>query len=368
MVSGLGARAAKAAALFGVGLLILGAGPTTLVAAAPSPGPPGSGAVAPTTSTTVLAPVRLQPVRLVYRQMEGTYLKAPRGVFVDQVRGEVYVADTMNDLVAVYDRDGLPLFAFGYNGEFREPMKAVVDGRGRIYVLAGVGRKLSVFSYRGEYLQAFPFPGAEGKPVPTALTADTEGNIYIADQTSGQILVYDSDQGLSLRFAGGRDGESRFQAVQAIAVDRKGQIYVADAQGMPVQVFSREGRFVRGWGEHATGPQNFSLPSGLAVDAAGRIIVVDTIRQVISVFAPDGAFLGRHGGMGFAPGTMAFPTDIASDGERRIYVVERVGSRLQILDEETATAPRAPAGDRRAPPSAREEIRRSLGDLLRTVP
>ena len=343
----------------GLACLTLGAGPTTLVTGVQPPGAP------PVENGATLASVHLQPVRLVYRQIEGTYLKGPRGVFVDQVRGEVYVADTMNDLVAVYSREGLPLFAFGYNGEFREPVKAVVDGRGRIYVLAGIGRTLKVFSYRGEYLHDFPFPGVEAKPAPIALSADVEGNIYVADSTSGQILVYDRDQRLKLRFGNERAGDGRFQAVQAITVDRKGHIYVADAQAMPLQVFSPDGRFIRGWGEHSGGPQNFSLPSGIAVDAAGRVIVVDAIRQVVSMFTPDGVFLSRYGGLGFAPGAMAFPADVASDGARRLYVVERVGSRLQIFDEQ-AGSPRGQSGARQVPERAREEIRRSLGDLLRS--
>ncbi len=357
------ARAATVAAVLGMAPLLLGAGPTTLVAAAPSQAPPERVAAA------ALSPIRLQPFKLVYRHMEGAYLKGPRGVFVDQVRGEVYVADTMNDLVAVYDRDGMPLFTFGYNGEFREPMKAVVDGRGRIYVLAGIGRKLRVFNYRGEFLHDFPFAGIEGRAEPAALGADVEGNIYIADSTSGQILVYDQDQRLTLRFGSARDGEDGFKAPQAISVDRKGQIYVADAQGMPVQVFSRQGRFIRGWGAHATGPQNFSLPSGLAIDSAGRVIVVDTIRQVVSVFTPEGGFLGRHGGLGFSAGAMAYPTDVASDGDRRIYVVERVGNRLQILDQETVTLSSGTpaAADRQVPARAREDIRRSLVDLMGLV-
>ncbi len=360
MVSRLASRAATVAGLCALVLPMFGAGPTTLVAAAPSPGAPASAAAA---APPALAPIRLQPVRLVYRQVEGTYLKGPRGVFVDQARGEVYVADTMNDLVAVYDRDGAPLFAFGYNGEFREPLKAVVDGRGRIYVLAGIGRKLSVFSYRGEYLYPFPFAGVEGKPVPTAITADAEGNIYIADATSGRVLVYDSDHRLLRRFGSGRDGEGRFQAVQAIAIDRQGQIYVADAQAMPVQIFSREGRFLRGWGEHTAGPQNFSLPSGVAIDSEGRVIVVDMIRQVLSVFTPEGVFLGRHGGMGFAPGNMAFPSDVASDGERRLYVVEKTGNRLQIFDAQPGVNGGRPAGaSRQTPAAVRDELRRSFRD------
>jgi DNA-binding beta-propeller fold protein YncE len=232
-------------------------------------------------------------------------------------------------------------------------------------VLAAVGRKLKVFSYRGEYLHDFPFHGVEGRAVPTTVTADAEGHVYIADSTSGQILVYDSDERLMLRFGTGR-GDGRFEAIQAIAVDRQRNIYVAGAVGMPLQVFGPDGNFLRGWGEHNLGPQNFSLPAGVAVDAAGRVIVVDTIRQVVAVFTPEGGFMDRFGGLGFDPGAMAFPTDVASDGER-LYVVEREGNRLQILEEKPVTGRRGPVAARPAPASTRDELRRALGDVLKDV-
>jgi len=340
-----------------VGLALLTVGLLVAPAGAQRP------ARAPEASSPALSPIRLKPAGLVYRQVEGTPLKGPRGVFVDQARGEVYVADTMNDIVAIYDRDGLPLFAFGYNGELDEPVKAVVDGRGRIYVLSGVARNIKVFSYRGEYIHHFPFHGVEGSPVPTALGADIEGGIYIADATSGQILVYDADQRLRLRFGNERAKDGRFRAVQAITVDRDGRIYVVEAQGTAVRIFDADGKFVRGWGEHGAGPNNFSLPNGVALDAAGRVIVVDGIRQVLSLFTTEGRYLARYGGYGNAPGALAFPADVASDGDKRLYVVERVGSRLQIFDEEPL-ARGVPARGRGIAPTVREEIKRSLGEIV----
>lgn len=339
-----------------IALFTLGAGPTPPL----SPDRPSEG------EGKAAEALRLEPIRVVYRQMEGIALKSPRGVFVDSVRDEIYVADTMNDLVAVYDKNGLPLFAFGYNGEFKEPVKAVADPQGRIYVLNGIPRKVKVFNYRGEYLRDFPFEGLEEEPVPTALTVDQQGNLYIADAKSGQILVYDPDYRLKLKFGARGNGNGRFQGVQAITVDREGNIYVADAMSVPLQVFSPEGKFLRGWGEHAIGPQNFSLPSGMAIDRDGRVIVVDTIRQAIAIFTKDGKFLGRYGGLGFQPGAVAFPTDVAADGDGRIYVVERVGSRLQILEERLVAATRAP-GERMVPERVREDLRRSIADFLRSM-
>lgn len=307
-----------------------------------------------------VTPVRLQSVRLVYRQVEGAFLKGPRGVFVDAKRGQVYVADTQNDLVAVFDLHGQPLFAFGYNGEIKEPIKAVPDDRGRIYVLAG--QTLRVFNYRGESLGDFPFYGADRKPVPTALTAHG-GQIYVADSASAQILVYDSDQRLRRRLG----DEGSLKSVTALAVAEDGTVYVADARAATtIQVYGGDGRLLRGWGQHETGPQNFSLPSGIAVDGQGRVITVDMIRQQISVFTTEGVFQGRFGGLGTGAGAVAYPSDIASDGNGRLYVVERQGNRLQIFEERLVSpARRAAAPATRMPDAVKEELRRGLRDVMK---
>lgn len=314
-----------------------------------------------------LRPIRLETTGIVYRQEEGTYLKAPRGVFVDRSTGEVYVADTKNDLIAVYDRDGLHLFSFGYNGEFKEPLKAVTDLQGRIYVLVGIPRKIKIFNYRGDYLQDFPFKGLEEEVVPTALAVDGEGEIYIADAGSGQILVYDSEYRLIMSIGAKGNGDGHFRSVQGIAVDPQGNIYVADARSRPVQVFGSEGEFLRGWGEHATGPQNFSLPSGLALDSEGRVMVVDTLRHAIVVFTKEGRFLGRHGGKGMGPGAVTYPSDIATGPDGRVYVVERVGSRLQIMKERLVSAGRSVGERRKAPGLLKDKVKRDIADFLKKM-
>jgi DNA-binding beta-propeller fold protein YncE len=329
---------------------------------------PGQAADAKPTSSApsiAVSNVNLLPIRVVYQQVEGTFLKSPRGVWADRSKGDVYVADTSNDLVAVYDSMGLPVFSFGYNRELKEPVKAVADPTGRIYVLNGIPRAVKIFNYRGEYLNDFPLSGGTKPTNPTALAIDHAGNLYIADATSRQIQVYDSQFRRIREFGRKTNDDSYFNTVQAIAVDADGTVYVADATATPcIQVFSPEGKFVRGWGAHDAGPHNFSLPAGLALDGEGRVIVVDTMRSAITVFTKEGNFLSRHGGQGRQPGAVSYPTDIASNGKEKIYVVERLGSRLQVFEEKAALV-RRNAGSPSASNPIREQIQRELGGLLK---
>ena len=332
----------------------------------------GPGQAADTTriaqpTSAAVSNITLKPVSVIYRHVEGTFLKSPRGVWVDPVKSEVYVADTLNDLVAVYDSAGLPLFVFGYNKELKEPTKAIPDSKGRILVLNGIPKAIKVFNYRGEYINDFPLVRKDPKSTPVAMAVDKGGNIYVAvaSESASLIQVYDSGFQLIREFGSKPDGTSYFKGVQAIAFDGDGLIYVSDANATPsIQVYSADGKFLRGWGTHDAGPQNFSLPAGLAIDGEGRVIVLDGIRQVIMIFTKEGILLNREGGMGTQPGSVMYPTDIATNGKGKIYLVERLGSRLQVL-EERLVATRAAPDTSAASNALREQMRRQFKDISR---
>ncbi len=312
----------------------------------------------------------LRPVTVVYRHAEGTILRGPLGVFVEPKSGDIYVADTGNHLVAIYDRAGTPLTSFGFNREFVEPHKAIVDPQGRVYVLGGIPVAVKVFSFRGEYVQDFPLGrGAKAKPaLISAIAIDGAGNLYLGDSGNGEVLVYGPDHQLRLRFQG-QVGD-KLSSISAIAIAESGEIYVVDARSVPaVQVYSPEGEFLRGWGKHAGGVQNFSLPSGIAL-ATDRVHVVDTLRQTISTFSTSGEFLRRDGGLGTEPGAVMYPSDIATDAEGRVYVVERVGNRLQVLAPEFPQAGNSPENSRLAPrpPETnpqQQRLRKDLEEVMR---
>jgi len=287
--------------------------------------------------------IKLVPTNLIYVQQEGLRLKSPMGVFCDKKTGEIYVADTNNNMVAVYSKEGVPVYSFGYNNELLEPSKAVVDRRGRIYVLNGSPRVVKIFNFRGEYLSDFEFKGIEdlkssSKIVPTAITVDSDGNLYFGITSSiNQVVVYDEDFNLLFKFGKSGIKEGEFSNISDIAVDNEKNIYVVDSSAIPVQVFNKKGKFLRGWGQHSSGPENFSLPAGIAVTDDGKVVVVDQLRQDIKIFTKDGNFLGEFGGFGSWPGATAFPSDVEVDTEGRILVVEKIGNRLQIFSREQAS-------------------------------
>ena len=277
------------------------------------------------------SPFYIRPIGFFFEHLYEGAFEAPMGICLDPKTGEVWVADAKNNLVGVFNQDGVPLFTF--RGEqLQEPSKVAVEPRGRVFVLDNDRSRIKMFSYRGEPLGDAVLPGLPAKPAFGAIVFDADGNLYVGENETCQVRIYGADGKARARFGECGIDPGQFQAITGIAVT-KDSIVVTDAQAVSVQVFDRRGTFVRGWGKHDLGVQNFSLPQSVAVDSLGRVIAIDTLRHEIKFFDRDGNFLSRWGGLGWRPGQVAYPTGIAIDSSDRLYVVEKGNARVQVFIE-----------------------------------
>lgn len=104
--------------------------------------------------------------------------------------GRVYVLDTGNFRVQLFDRDGQFLSKWGQVGQglgqFARPRSIAVDKDNHIYVLDGLFTNLQVFNENGQLLIPISEkPGEDGPGVfvsPSGVAADETGRVYIVDQ------------------------------------------------------------------------------------------------------------------------------------------------------------------------------------------
>ena len=295
--------------------------------------------VATTTAAVELQTFTLRPVLLLEEHLYDGHFRGPESVFVDDARGEVWVADTKNNLIGVYSKDGLPLFAFASRRSLREPRQVVVDPQGHVLVLERDRTRIRQFSYRGRPLPDIVPPKLPGNGFIAAIAFGPDGALHVGESSTSEILVYEyPSMRLKRRFGSKGDDEGQFMSIASIAVDAK-HIYVLDHTGLAVQLFDLKGEFVRGWGQHSLGGANFSLPNAIAVDAKGRIVVADGLRHDIKYFDLEGRFIGHFGGVGRKPGDVSFPSGLAIGNDGRVYVAERGNSRVQIFEEEQLERP-----------------------------
>jgi hypothetical protein len=283
----------------------------------------------------------------------GTF-ESVAGMYCDRRSGEMYVADQSANSIEIFSETGAPLFAFSDDEHLSGPVRLAVDHSDRIYVIDADHSRIKVFDYRGEFLSYLVPAGFEGQAERsfTAITFEDNGDMWVGESLSGQVIGYDRNQLPKLRIGRYGEGPEEFSTIVGIAVD-EGHVYVASQQGVAVQVFSRLGRFLRGWGFHDAGMHNVSLPAGISVDAKGRVILLDTLRQEIKYFDSRGALIGLYAGLGRHAGAVAYPTDISMDRRGRLCVADAGNQRAQVLLPVEAT----PTGDARKPRQQREVSR-----------
>jgi sugar lactone lactonase YvrE len=164
-------------------------------------------------------------------------LANPGGIAIDNENRFLYVADSDNDQVMVYDADS--------------PYKLLRR-------IGTAGKKHSLTD-----------PG--NFAMPTNVAVDGDGNLYVTDTLNSRIQIFDADGNFLKTFGKAGDGAGSFARPKGLAVDADGHIWVADAVQNRVQVFNQEGQLLMWMGGTGIYPGQFRTLAGLAIDKNNRV-------------------------------------------------------------------------------------------------
>jgi sugar lactone lactonase YvrE len=286
----------------------------------------------------------------------------PNGVAFDAVSGNVYVSDPGNQLIREITPDGFVLNLAGNriaglsNGrgdqaEFRNPGGLVVDASGNVYVADAGNQQIRVITPGGVDVSTFAGNSTAGNGdgpltaasfnLPSGITTDVSGNLFIADMgnnrireiTAGQILSTLAGNGTT-GFANGIASKAEFNSPVGAVADGSGNVYVTDnfnnvirkitPDGV-VSTFAGNGQpgFAEGTGTSAS----FNSPAGIAIDNGGNLYIADEYNNRIRKITPDGTVstLAGNGLLGSVNGSAATaefdsPLGIAIDASGNLYV------------------------------------------------
>ncbi len=205
--------------------------------------------------------------------------------------GKVYVCDLIARSVDVFSSDEKHLFSFGDPGLTRPTAVAVDEKNQLIYVVDTANHRLAIFDLRGRLINYFGVRGEEPGQFnfPTDVDLDDQGHVYVLDALNARVQVFD-EKGVFLRMFGERGtAEGSFEMPKNLAVDRQGRVYVTDALAHKVVIFSSEGELLLRIGgksvvRKGVAPGGFYLPRGLDADDSGGLWVVDSLNRMVHEF------------------------------------------------------------------------------------
>ena len=303
----------------------------------------------------------------------------PTGITVD-ASGNLYVTDsykirriTPAGVVSTLARDGT------WNSDYYtasaanfDSLKGItVDASGNLYVTewfayliikitpAGV---ISTLAGGGSWTS----PDGDGTgtaasfELPDGITADANGNLYVADVRTIRKIIPSTAVVTTLAGTYGTTGSTDgtgsaalFGRSGGIAVDTDGNAYLVDAGNNTIRKTTPEGLVTTlagtagkpGSADGTGTAASFDGPEGIAVDASGNIYVADTYNDTIRKVTSDGVvstLAGTAGTSGSADGTGATasfdePQGIAVDASGNVYVTTYNNTIRKVTPEGVAT-------------------------------
>jgi DNA-binding beta-propeller fold protein YncE len=164
----------------------------------------------------------------------------PVGLALDTENRFLYVVDTQQDQVIVFDADTL------------KELRRIGTG-GKNHWLTSLG----------------DFGGPQGVAV------DKNGDVYVTDTMNNRVEIFDADGEFITSFGKHCDGPGCFARPKGIAVDADGHIWVADEMLDLLQVFNREGQLLTYLGGHGNLPGQFEALVGVSIDKQNRVFTTE---------------------------------------------------------------------------------------------
>ncbi|KAI6656808.1 hypothetical protein LOD99_16111 [Oopsacas minuta] len=266
-------------------------------------------------------------------------LNKPSSVDIDISTSNIYVADTYNHCIKVYDRNGKYKFLFGRKspGKVAYPFGLCISSR-TVYVGEKMDGKIKAFDLNGTFLREVTGDGTKkgNYKFIWGITADDEnGDIYACDNEGDRIQTYNSNLEFKYTVIGeGKPGN----VVRPVDVKVRDHMIIVLDQGNPcVHYFDKQGvplwsmvRFEQG--ETAIAPQCFTF------DLEDNILITDANTHTIRIYTPKGELYIALGRKGDNRGEFFSPTGIALDTNGNIVSIsQRDRANLQIISYQQVT-------------------------------
>lgn len=238
------------------------------------------------------------------------------GALATDCTGNVYVADSANNMIRKITPSGEVTTPVGLGAGFSSPMGVAVNcSNNDVYVADNGSNSIIRINPAGVKTSITNVAS------PNGVAIDSAGNVYVADTGNTRISKIATGATTATTFVSGVYSSG-------IATDNVGNVYVTDNTNHMIKKFTPAGIVdltVGGNGvgktDGVSGVAQFNGPTGIAVDGTDNIYVADTYNHTVRKITPTGVvstLVGVAGQAGFTegvlPGLLAYPTGVAVYG------------------------------------------------------
>ena len=273
-------------------------------------------------------------------------LNTPEGIAVGPT-GNIFVADSQNARVQEYDNKGRWIATFGttpgagqltWDAEERIGPKGVtLDGSGNVYVADTANHRIVMYDASGDYVRSF---GVFGSPwtnpgeldFPWGMAVDAESRVYVADYYNNTIQVFDpaADPLINPNYCVGVFGADYLGGPSGLAFDADGDLWIADAYEhrvvhylindvQPTNITATR---------DLTWAPDMQYPYGIAFSDAGYLFVADTYyNRVLKLDPATGDQMG-NALQGSGEWSALLPEGASVDATDNVYILDTGNNRV----------------------------------------
>jgi DNA-binding beta-propeller fold protein YncE len=174
----------------------------------------------------------------------------PSGLAIDTQNRLLYVSDIKQDIILVYDADSLKLLrhigtpgkehVLTDPGNFAKPSGLAVDKEGNLYVADTLNDRIEVFDADGMFVRTWgkngDGPGYFARPKGVAV--DSDNHVWVTDGMQDRVQVFMNDGTLCIALGGHGLLPGQFQGLTDITIDnRHNRVYTSEIYPGRVQEF-----------------------------------------------------------------------------------------------------------------------------------
>ncbi|MFQ5559308.1 MAG: 6-bladed beta-propeller [Nitrospinota bacterium] len=244
----------------------------------------------------------------------------------DVYNNEIYISDSQQKTIAIFDIEGNLLSRFGKERNLGGRPEQLIVAHDKIFIRISLKRNIEIFNILGRKVGEITPPYKE---FDAGLMAATEDGIAIFDKKTKKMCFFNQSGKLLSNFS----LKDKIRTVAGFTYNNK-KVYISSMdRSRALSIFTKNGKFIKGIGQVGNSSSQFAVPAGVVVDKDGIIWVVDAFKQRAVGYYQDGKKHSSITGQWTHMGSFNYP-ELVRFGGGLIFVMETGTNNISVLKKE----------------------------------